>query len=268
LVAHIDRTIESSLVAGQLRVQCFAAGCRKSIPQKLVLAVSVLAAEVAHKLDEDEIPSVGGVACMAPPLYPNFSTYAICGICCNLGPLVNMCACHIACRECIVRWADGQIIPSMITQKSLRAIPCLYAGVGCEHMICETRLIALSPAAKKLAGQLKKRTELQQNELFPSEVQVECRDPMCVGIGYLGHETVMCFICEEQYPAEVFAAPVAREVTPTCTEAYVDLRGRTITCKRCPKCDVRITKDGGCDHMRCGLCSHEWWWSTGKSYRT
>ena len=32
--------------------------------------------------------------------------------------------------------------------------------------------------------------------------------------------------------------------------------------KQCPKCGVRITKDGGCDHMTCKVqaCKYEFCW--------
>ena len=37
--------------------------------------------------------------------------------------------------------------------------------------------------------------------------------------------------------------------------------------KPCPKCKQAITKNHGCDHMTCP-CGHEFYWSTGKPYRT
>lgn len=33
-----------------------------------------------------------------------------------------------------------------------------------------------------------------------------------------------------------------------------------INTKRCPKCDSKILKHGGCDHMTCRKCSHEFCW--------
>ena len=99
-----------------------------------------------------------------------------------------------------------------------------------------------------------KRKALKSNVYFPSEVQVDCRDPMCVGVGSLGFDHVMCFICEEQWDA--VGDMIAEQ--PAAAMAGV---------KQCPKCQVLIEKNGGCDHMTCKLCRHEWWWSTGKALR-
>lgn len=32
--------------------------------------------------------------------------------------------------------------------------------------------------------------------------------------------------------------------------------------KSCPNCGVRIVKDGGCNHIKCTMCSHEFDWDT------
>ena len=85
-------------------------------------------------------------------------------------------------------------------------------------------------------------------------MQVECKRLDCVGIGYLGYETVMCFICQEQWEAADGDA-----MDQPC-EGIAGV-------KRCPKCGVLINKNGGCDHMHCTICKHDWWWSTGKACR-
>jgi len=34
--------------------------------------------------------------------------------------------------------------------------------------------------------------------------------------------------------------------------------------KKCPKCSVRIEKNGGCDHMCCTICKEDFFWSESK----
>lgn len=44
------------------------------------------------------------------------------------------------------------------------------------------------------------------------------------------------------------------------------LRRSTHDSKRCPRCRFVIEKDGGCSHMTCSRCSHEFHWCCGQSY--
>ncbi len=42
----------------------------------------------------------------------------------------------------------------------------------------------------------------------------------------------------------------------------------TVQMRKCPnpKCGVITEKNMGCDHMTCGMCQHQYYWSTGKPY--
>jgi hypothetical protein len=68
-------------------------------------------------------------------------------------------------------------------------------------MMSQKLVLTISPAAAILAGQLDHRMSLQANTLYPWCMQVECPRSECVGIGFLGFETIMCFVCEHQWPA-------------------------------------------------------------------
>ena len=114
-------------------------------------------------------------------------------------------------------------------------------------------VLEVSTEGTALMEALEKRFKLKESTLFPECMQVECKRPECVGIGYLGFETVMCFICQEQWSSEDDVAQ----------QPCADMSG----VKKCPKCSILIEKNGGCDHMTCKMCRHEWWWSTGKAYR-
>merc|ERR1712032_779320 len=80
------------------------------------------------------------------------------------------------------------------------------------------------------------------NQLFPAAMQVDCPQPLCVGLGYLGFDTVMCFMCEHQWNPE----EPGEAVPDVDVEEVMGLM-----VKRCPKCSQYIEKNGGCDHMKC-----------------
>merc|ERR1712007_193125 len=82
-----------------------------------------------------------------------------------------------------------------------------------------------------------KRRRLRNNELYPAAVQINCPQPHCWGLGYLGFDTVMCFICEHQWSPGQEGAPIPTEVD---VEEVMGIR-----VKKCPKCDEYIEKNGG-----------------------
>lgn len=186
------------------------------------------------------------------PRSSDFSSRIVCPICCTHQPaLLAGCSsnCHLACCRCWSRWIDGQA-DSMRMQQSMGSFSCF--GDGC-HEVIDSIVWELNPNINKLRNDLDRRRVLQQNILYPTCVQADCPIPTCVGLGYLGHDTVMCFLCEHQWPAENGLKPSDGVDSLTNTKA-------------CPRCNVRIEKNGGCDHMTC-RCGYEFWWSTLNAYR-
>jgi len=199
----------------------------------------------------------------------NYVCLEICAICCEpTEQLINMeawagkwhSACnHEACAPCIEAWVGTQL--EACAANYMLRIQC----IGCQKMMPQKVVLACSSAARCLADNLERREKLKQNKLFPEPMQVNCKVNGCVGIGYLGYEHVMCMICEEQW--------LAAEETVADSEGfgdcigYVDRNGKAIQIKPCPKCGILIDKNGGCDHMHCSQCKHDYWWSTGKAYR-
>lgn len=167
---------------------------------------------------------------------------------------------HVACRYCWSRWANAQLDPCQ-HNATLRCV-----GHQCEMELSGRFLELLQmvfsgtqhwhASFPELRGMqvLLRRHRLQRNPLFPPAMQVNCRQPGCYGLGYLGFDTVMCFFCEDQWrPGEAIS---------DSTGSQEHISGT----KRCPQCSIFIEKNGGCDHMTC-VCGHEFWWSTLQPYR-
>jgi len=110
---------------------------------------------------------------------------------------------------------------------------------------------------RSLDAVLSRRRHIKANELFPAEMQVECPRAECLGLGYLGFDTVMCFMCEHQWIAD------GDPPQPDIGEEL--LAGELM--KKCPSCSAPIVKNGGCNHMTC-RCKHEFYWSTLLPYRS
>lgn len=178
-----------------------------------------------------------------------------CAICFDQeAPLLqNLGSCaHAACEECWRGWVDVQLPVALDARREVRCF-----APGCRKAMCPL-LFNFQPLEQKArlrehAKKLRIRRRLQTNELYPASMQVDCPQRHCVGIGYLGFDQVMCFVCEHQWDA-----PRRGRIVRTDDLGPSEL-------KRCPRCKEMIDKDGGCDHMTC-RCGHEFSWTTLKPY--
>lgn len=351
----VNASLEQCRAQGQLRVQCYHPGCKKSMPQKLVLNASLGARLLAEAIDrcgrpqdwpvlvpcsqcgatcrplvnescghgacencwerwaEQQLPFCQTSACLSARCLQQDCREAVCttlwhqilapseaviscialaeaadaawkrlqnyggsrfaaapadpGPCCEIcnsgehqiALLENVCG-HAACEDCWSRWTEVQLDDCIFRRAmDIRCIgqDCISRATSClwEHACTRSEQVLA------LDQQFKRRLQLQRNTLFPEVMQVDCPQPRCVGLGYLGFDTVMCFLCEHQWVPEdsVGEAPLEADV-----EMVMGVK-----VKRCPKCSQYIEKNGGCDHMTCRHrgCGYEFWWSTLKPYR-
>lgn len=228
----------------QLRVKCAAPGCRKFIPQTLVFQCSSAAKGLALEIDRANN--------QVSPVYNSLSMNWQSDSCmvCNdyIGPTLQCPACgHSACEDCTGRWVDMQV--PRCASKLLFGFRCF--NPDCMEAMAEPVVLLNSRSAVTLKRDLRRRARLQANRLYPPEVQVNCPQAGCVGLGYLGFDTAMCFICEHQWSLVQGDAPP--DGLPRCL-------------KPCPSCGALIEKNGGCDHMTC-RCKHEFYWSTLMSFK-
>ena len=125
-----------------------------------------------------------------------------CPVCCETVAEHLLCAMHAwggscacsACHACVRQWIDEQL-PKCQGDKMLR-VTC----IGCRKFLPQKLVLAISQSATNLVRQLDLRKALEANTLYPACMQVECPRPECVGIGFLGFKTIMCFVCEHQWP--------------------------------------------------------------------
>ena len=73
------------------------------------------------------------------------------------------------------------------------------------------------------------------------------------------------FLEERQKRSQEDAARRARE--EQADAAHVQRLIDSGTLKRCPRCSCGIEQNGGCLHMTCGQCKHDFWWCCLRDYR-
>ncbi|PRP85297.1 hypothetical protein PROFUN_06899 [Planoprotostelium fungivorum] len=68
-----------------------------------------------------------------------------------------------------------------------------------------------------------------------------------------------CFTCHREAHAPVTCEEV-REWEKKCKDDSETTHWKTVNTKECPKCESPVEKNGGCNHMTCRQCKHEWCW--------
>jgi len=167
---------------------------------------------------------------------------------------------HTWCVQCLKRLLETseETINDLFQRRTLR-MRCFYPD--CEHALPEHYMLQTGvPVLQRLSQDLQQRRELINNAGH-REI-VECPVGRCVGVGYRERNTVMCFICTEQWqdgyvPGWIYSF-------------FGRIFGRSVGVngtKPCPQCGQLIQKDGGCDHMHCTACDHHFYWTTLLPYR-
>ena len=226
LEAHVNRHLPyQCLRLRQFRVFCWEPTCRKALPQEFVLSISEFGRYLAEKIDlRTKKLKALSYARISVTSNGDFET---CPICCETtGMLLSSDCGHEACETCVKTWIGKFQIPRCRREKQLR-LRCW----GCRKFLAQDMVLAVSEEASELAGQLEHRLRLEGNPLYPALMQVECPRGECVGLGYLGFETAMCFICEHQWSL-LEGAPPSVDLPPEI--------------KSCARCSMKIEKNGGC----------------------
>jgi len=245
LSRHIWAELPRCCKEQQVRISCCVAGCAKMMPQALVLKLSPLARKLARTIDESgTLPFE-----FTPGPQPGQHDRRVCHVCNDsVGSMLQLAECgDWACLTCWRQWVDEQV-PFC---RGIRDVRFRCLGAGCQQRVPTDLACLISTEARSLERQVTFRRRLQNNPLYPPAVQVNCPRQGCIGLGYLGYDTVMCFLCEHQWNA-----------TGEAPEDGIPTEGL----KRCPGCQMQIEKNGGCDHMTC-RCGFEFYWTTLNPYR-
>jgi hypothetical protein len=91
---------------------------------------------------------------------------------------------------------------------------------------------------------------------------VSCQDPQC--------SMKICFLCGEQWDDahEGRTCAKANEIRKSKNPDLAALATWSANSgvKNCPKCNVRVEKNGGCNHMTCSQCSFQYCWTCLKNW--
>uniref|UniRef100_A0A667WF26 RBR-type E3 ubiquitin transferase n=1 Tax=Myripristis murdjan TaxID=586833 RepID=A0A667WF26_9TELE len=70
---------------------------------------------------------------------------------------------------------------------------------------------------------------------------------------------VFCFKCRQMYHAPTDCGTIRKWLTK-CADDSETANYISAHTKDCPKCNICIEKNGGCNHMQCSKCKHDFCW--------
>uniref|UniRef100_A0A8C9VR24 RBR-type E3 ubiquitin transferase n=1 Tax=Scleropages formosus TaxID=113540 RepID=A0A8C9VR24_SCLFO len=70
---------------------------------------------------------------------------------------------------------------------------------------------------------------------------------------------VFCFMCRQMYHAPTDCGTIRKWLTK-CADDSETANYISAHTKDCPKCNICIEKNGGCNHMQCSKCKHDFCW--------
>lgn len=183
--------------------------------------------------------------CVVPQITEQFSSLS-CG--------------HLFCKECWKMHFEVQIAQGMST-----AISCM--AQDCEVLVPEDFVLALLTRTAL-------RDKYQQftfQDYVKSHPQLRfCPGPNCQVVVYSKEpkakravcthcKTIFCFKCGTDYHAPTDCLVIKKWLTK-CADDSETANYISAHTKDCPKCHICIEKNGGCNHMQCYNCKHDFCW--------
>uniref|UniRef100_A0A6B2E970 RBR-type E3 ubiquitin transferase n=1 Tax=Phlebotomus kandelakii TaxID=1109342 RepID=A0A6B2E970_9DIPT len=172
----------------------------------------------------------------------------------------NLSCCHSFCRDCWATHFDTQIHQGIST------------GIGCMAPKCDVRV------PEDLVLKLLKSPHMRDKYLqfaFHDNVKSHpelrfCPGPNCQIIirsqdlspkkaFCRSCESSFCFKCGMEYHAPTDCQVIKKWLTK-CADDSETANYISAHTKDCPKCHICIEKNGGCNHMQCYHCKHDFCW--------
>ena len=202
-----------------------------------------------------------------------------CAICCSDIPARDVCPCSgagegeeaaaahgIFCNTCI-----GTHIRTLVSEGRVSTDALACPASGCHRAYTFGDVARLSGHADA-AKYRKFLTALDSAMVFCPLPGCECVAPRASLTGNGGRRLdckgcggASCVTCGKPWHALPTCA-VTAGMTPMSVQFSLWKTGGDA--KRCPSCSYLIQKNGGCNHMTCRRCSHEFNWCCLQSYRS
>ncbi|XP_022915099.1 potential E3 ubiquitin-protein ligase ariadne-2 [Onthophagus taurus] len=199
----------------------------------------------------------------AIPTTFTYTRYATCPVC--VSPQVSQSFCHLSCAHLFCKDCWTMHFEVQINQGISTAISCMARD--CEVLAPEDFVL-------KHLSKPNLREKYQQftfQDYVKSHPQLRfCPGPNCQVVirsrelkakrSVCTHcKTIFCFKCGMDYHAPTDCGIIKQWLTK-CADDSETANYISAHTKDCPKCHICIEKNGGCNHMQCYNCKHDFCW--------
>ena len=157
------------------------------------------------------------------------------------------------CSHCITTWIETQIIQNL--QQFTLSITCLTENCGKSIKVEEYFSHLTSDEIERINSALYARYLTRTPDIL------FCSQNGCKYAGFTTNDQFGCktpFICESCHAK--WEHPLVVGTSDSIRMKFMNFIVTEFMSKKCPKCSVPIMKKGGCDHMTCTSCNHEYSW--------
>jgi ariadne-1 len=178
---------------------------------------------------------------------------------------------HFFCIDCWIHQVKGLVRGGAV------AVGCMAFKCQCRVVPSDVRRLCGAAVADQYAS------SVVENHIATNPNLAHCLRPSCgriLTVDSVGRCNVavctcgqrMCWCCREPAHAPL-SCPLLRDWRTVIKEDALQARWVVEHTKPCPKCNSRIEKNGGCNHMTCrtqngGGCGHEFCWVCGHEWST
>uniref|UniRef100_A0A8C5BUY4 RBR-type E3 ubiquitin transferase n=1 Tax=Gadus morhua TaxID=8049 RepID=A0A8C5BUY4_GADMO len=129
-----------------------------------------------------------------------------------------------------------------------------YDGVG----VCSSPLFVCAPRYL-FRDYVESHFQLQLCPGADCPIVIQVEEPRARRVQCSRCMEVFCFKCRQMYHAPT-DCPTIRKWLTKCADDSETANYISAHTKDCPKCNICIEKNGGCNHMQCSKCKHDFCW--------
>ncbi|XP_071960172.1 potential E3 ubiquitin-protein ligase ariadne-2-like [Antedon mediterranea] len=176
------------------------------------------------------------------------------------GSLQTLTCGHFFCKACWTMHLEFQVQDGVATDIQCMASDCSI--IATEDFV----LPHLNKPKFKdkymifcMRDYIKTHYNLRQCPGVDCEVTVKSNSPQPKKVVCTKCQTSWCFQCTGNYHAPADCDTIKRWLTK-CADDSETANYISAHTKDCPKCNICIEKNGGCNHMQCSKCKHDFCW--------